>query len=141
MPLDAIAKVIQLAVAPVFLLMGVGAMLGVQTSRLARIMDRARALEPRLGEDNKASQALLGELRILARRARLINWAISLCVICAILIASVIVALFFSAFWPRDISSAIAVLFTAALLALIIGLLCFLREVHLATGSVRIGPY
>jgi hypothetical protein len=44
----AIAHVIQLAVAPVFLLTGVGAVLAVLTQRLARIIDRARVLEERL---------------------------------------------------------------------------------------------
>ena len=40
-----IVHLIQSAVAPVFLLSGVGVTLGVLTNRLARIVDRARYLE------------------------------------------------------------------------------------------------
>lgn len=141
MQLDAIAHVIQLSVAPVFLLTGVGAILGVLGNRLTRIVDRARTLEEHLRDtDDDAQPDLLIELRTLSRRARLINWAVSLCVISALLIPAVIVGLFVSAFWTHDTSVVVTVLFTAALLALIAGLLCFLREVQLATASLRIGP-
>jgi hypothetical protein len=139
--LDAIAHVIQLSVAPVFLLTGVGAILGVLGNRLTRIVDRARTLEEHLRDTGDAAQPdLVLELRTLSRRARLINWAVSLCVISALLIPAVIVGLFVSAFWTQDTSVVVTVLFTAALLALIAGLLCFLREVQLATASLRIGP-
>lgn len=141
MQLDSIAHVIQLSAAPVFLLVGAGAILGVQTSRLVRIVDRARDLESRLKKGSEAPEDFFAELRILSSRLRLINWAISLCVTCALLIASVIVTLFGGAFWAGDISIAAAVLFVAALLALIAGLLCFLREIYLSIASLRIGPY
>lgn len=138
---DVIAHVIQLSVAPVFLLTGVGAILGVMSNRLVRIVDRARTLEGQMGDSGDAAQPdLVVELRMLSRRARLINWAVSLCVVCALLIPAVIVGLFVSALWAQDTSRIVAVLFTGALLALIGGLLCFLREVQLATASLRIGP-
>jgi hypothetical protein len=143
MQLDVIAHVIQLSVAPVFLLTGVGAILGVLSNRLVRIVDRARTLEKQTAESGGAAQAqpeLLLELRTLSRRARLINLAVSLCVICALLIPAVIVGLFVSAIWVQDTTTIVAVLFTTALLALIAGLLCFLREVQLATATLRIGP-
>ena len=98
---------IQAAIAPVFLLSGVAAMLGVLTNRLARIVDRARALETRLEAHPESLPKLLGDLKVLARRARYINVAISLCTIAALLVALVVVTLFANAFLgveadPRD---------------------------------------
>ena len=133
---------IQLAVAPVFLLTGVGALLGVLTNRLARIIDRARTLEERLTRASAVDQDRMhGELRLLSQRARLINTAVSLCTICALLICAVIVALFVGAFLSTDLSIPIGLIFTGAMLALFSGLVSFLREIYLATRSLRIGPH
>ena len=131
----AIAHVIQQAVAPVFLLIGVGAILGVLTSRLARVVDRFRKLRAPEGDETPAHQA---EMATLSRRARWIHWAITLCTICALFICIVIAALFVGAELGRDSSGAISVLFVAAMLALIAGLLCFLREIALATGNIEV---
>ena len=133
---------IQLAVAPVFLLTGVAALLGVLTSRLARIIDRARTLEERVTVAAEPDQNRMhGELRLLSQRARMVNNAVSLCTICALLICAVIVALFVGAFLSTDLSIPIGFIFTGAMLALFSGLVSFLREVYLATRSLRIGPH
>lgn len=138
----AIGHVIQLAVAPVFLLTGVAALLGVLTNRLARIIDRARTLEDRVTRAAEPDQARMhGELRLLSQRARLINTAVSLCTICALLICAVIVALFVGAFLSTDLSIPIGLIFTGAMLALFWGLVTFLREIYVATRSLRIGPH
>jgi hypothetical protein len=137
----AIAHVIQLSVAPVFLLSGVSAMLGVLSHRLGRIIDRARSLEASL-ESAAVDRAepLRGELILLGRRARLVSHAISLCTICALLICAVVISLFLGAFFGTDVSNAIGVLFIAALTALGGGLLTFLREIYLGLRNLRIGP-
>jgi hypothetical protein len=138
----AIGHVIQLAVAPVFLLTGVSGLLAVLTNRLARIIDRARTLEERSTRVAAAEQdPLHAELRLLARRARLINSAVSLCTMCALLICAVIVALFVGAFLSTDLSLPIGLIFTGAMLALFWALVSFLREIYLATRSLRIGPH
>lgn len=134
-----VAHVIQLAVAPVFLLTGVGALLGVLTNRLARVIDRARVLEGLLpGADAIKQGAHRSELATLSRRGRLINRAISLCTTCALLICMVIVALFTGAFLAVDMSVLTGLLFICAMLALIGGLISFLREIHFAMGSAPI---
>jgi hypothetical protein len=134
----AVGHVIQLAVAPVFLLTGVSGLLGVLTNRLARIIDRARHLEERLERvDATHQERMHGELRLLSQRARLINTAVSLCTMCALLICGVIVALFVGAFLVTDVSVPIGLIFTAAMLALFIGLVSFLREIYVATRSLR----
>jgi hypothetical protein len=138
---SAIAHVIQLAVAPVFLLTGVGAMLGVLTNRLARIIDRARVLEDmHPSADAEGRLRLEGVLHTLASRAGLINRAISLCTTSALLVCAVIAALFVGAFLKTDLSVLVGLMFIAAMLALIGALVSFLREIHIAIRSVRIGP-
>jgi len=138
----ALGHVIQLAVAPVFLLSGVSGLLGVLTNRLARIIDRARHLEERAARVEEGEQERIHqELRLLSHRARLINTAVSLCTLCALLICAVIVALFVAAFLATNLTLVIGLIFTAAMLALFSGLVTFLREIHVATQSLRIGPH
>lgn len=136
-----IAHVIQLAVAPVFLLSGVGVTLTVLTNRLARIIDRARSLEAALANPaTPGEQAMHAELRTLSRRAQLVHRAITLCTTCALLICVVIVALFAGALVTRDLSALIILVFIAAMCAFIGGLVSFLLEIRTATASLRFGP-
>lgn len=136
---SSVALVIQLAVAPVFLLAGVGALLGVLAQRLARVIDRFHVLEKGLADESSAGEhaSMLLTMISLARRARLIHWAISLCTACDLLVCLVVVALFVGAEMQIDLSSTIAGLFVAAMLALIAGLSCFLREIALATSVIE----
>ena len=136
-----VAHVIQLAVAPVFLLTGVGAILAVLINRLARVVDRFRVLERMQPAGGNDAHAILDtEMAILSRRARLIHWAISLCTVCALFICIVIATLFTGSVLGADLSGTVAALFIAAMLALISGLLCFLREISLATGGIHVLP-
>jgi hypothetical protein len=137
--ISTVSHVIQLAVAPVFLLSGVGAILAVLINRLGRIVDRYRVLE------NNSSAAAAGEenltqleMAILARRARLIHWAISLCTVGALFICIVVAALFIGSMLHVSVSQLIALMFIGAMLSLIAGLLSFLREITLATGNIHV---
>ncbi len=137
---SAVAHVIQLAVAPVFLLLGIGSILVVLTNRLSRVIDRARIIGLRLeGASPVLQKATDAELGALSRRAKLINRAITLCTITALLVCTVIVILFLSAFLHFDASLWIALLFITAMLAFFFGLLSFLREIFIATANLRIG--
>ena len=138
---SSIAHAIQLAVAPVFLLTGIGALLNVMTSRLGRVIDRARFVERLWHEfDEKAQTAARKELRILARRARLANWAINLSACAALLICAVVATLFVDVFIATNLKWLAGAFFFVAMLVLIGGLVSFLREVYLATHTLRIGP-
>ena len=137
--ITAIAQMIQLAVAPVFLLSGIAAMLAVMTNRLARIVDRARALEQRLEGHPGSAPHLNADLAVLARRARYINVAISLCAIAALLVALVVVTLFANAFFESGLSLLIALLFVGAMVFLSAAFIAFFVEVRLATAALRIG--
>lgn len=125
-----VAHAIQQAVAPVFLLTGIGAFLSVLSGRLGRVIDRFRALEEKGGQNRN-------EMALLTARARWIHWAISLCTLSALFVCIVIAALFIGSELNRDPSRTIAFLFIAAMFALTAGLLCFLREIALATGIIR----
>ncbi|HYT54404.1 MAG TPA: DUF2721 domain-containing protein [Verrucomicrobiae bacterium] len=136
----AVAHAIQLAVAPVFLLSGIGAILVVMTNRLGRIIDRARVLEEKLDGASAILATLRADLGILSRRAKLISRAITLCTTTALLVCTVIAALFLSAFFRFDATISVALLFVAAMSTFFLGLVWFLREIYLATVTLRIGP-
>ena len=93
--------------APVFLLAGVGATLNVLASRIGRIIDRARIMEDRLPRRRRTiARDLHSRLRVLSRRATLINRAIALCVLCGLLVSLVVAALFVSASLRIDLAAA-----------------------------------
>ena len=140
--ITAVAHAIQLAVAPVFLLSGIGAMLAVLTNRLSRIIDRGRALEAQLAATSPDRAAHLhAELAALSRRAQLIGRAITLCTVTALLVCTVIATLFVAAFASFDASVPVALFFVAAMVAFFAGLVFFLREIFIATANLRIGPH
>jgi hypothetical protein len=134
-----VAQIIQLAVAPVFLLAGVGAFLNVCASRLARIVDRARGIEPRLlAARGREHDRLQGELRLLDRRIGIVNWAIFTSVLSAVLICAVVVLLFAAGLTGAHFGTAIALLFIASMIAIGAGFSIFLVETRIASRSVRI---
>ena len=124
-----VAHAIQQSVAPVFLLTGVGAILGVLSGRLGRVIDRFRTLDA-IDEDKRI--AYESEIAILLRRERWIHWAISLCTVCALFVCIVIAALFIGSELNKDPSGTVSMFFIAAMLALTAGLICFLREIAFA---------
>lgn len=137
-----IAQVIQLSVAPVFLLAGVGAIVNAMSTRLGRVIDRARALEPELeGADDGRAERIHRELATLSKRARLIGHGIALSVLCALLVTLLLIAAFLAAFLRTDLSYVLAGIFVAALAAFTGALVVFLREVFIATATLRIGPH
>jgi hypothetical protein len=140
-PLQGVGEVIRLAVAPVFLLSGVGIMLTLFTNRLARAIDRARELERNVALESEPgrAQALHESLANLARRGRLLSVAIALGTICALLVSIVIVVLFLGESFNMRINIVVDALFIVAMLSFIGAILCFLREVFIATTTLRIG--
>jgi MFS family permease len=137
-----LAQIIQLAVAPVFLLAGLGAFLNVCAGRLARIIDRARGLEPRILASRGAEHdRLVREVRMLDRRIRVVNAAIFTSVLAALIISAVVVLLFAAFLTGYRYGNAIALLFIAAMICTAMGFAIFLHETRLGTRSVRIGSH
>jgi CBS domain containing-hemolysin-like protein len=136
-----VAHLIQVALTPIFLISAIGVTLNVLTSRLSRIVDRARAMEneicaPNYQPDGRDLHAALG---VLARRARYINAAILLITLAALFIALVVVMLFVNAFVHWELSAFIAIMFILSMLALAGAFTAFLIEVRIATTTLRIG--
>lgn len=133
------AEVIRTATAPVFLLAGIGAFLNVCALRLARIVDRARDLEPKIlsGQDRERDRHL-SELRLLDRRMWIVHWAIALTVLSAALICAVVVLLFADPFIDPPLGPAIAILFIGSITSIGLGFVLFLIETHLGARAVRI---
>lgn len=137
--ISSVAAIIQLAVAPVFLLAGIGGILNVVAGRLARVVDRVRSLELDVPTaDPEVQQAELRELRILSRRMTACHWSIGLCTTAALLICLVVMVLFLADFISMDFGLPVSLLFVAAMASLTLGLLLFLFEVTVATRFVRV---
>ena len=126
-------QAIQLALGPVFLLTAIAGLLNVMTGRLARIIDRGRDLASESGE------AAQQELATLERRRHIASSAITACVLAALLVCMVIAALFLEVWISVPLKWLVGLFFFAATGALVVGLGYFLREVRMATETVRIG--
>jgi hypothetical protein len=135
-----IAHLIQSALAPVFLLTGVGTTLNVLTGRLSRAIDRARHLEEKLTHHPADAQQIHADLAVLARRTRYIHTAIAMCGCSAVLIALVVITLFANAFFGSGFAGTIAWLFVGAMVFITAAYIAFLIEVRMATRHFRIGP-
>lgn len=131
-----LGMIIQLAVAPVFLLAGIAGFLNVMSARLGRIIDRARALE---GLSKKEEQESGRELKVLWRRVNIIHWAIGCCTASALLVCFLIVSLFIARILTLNLALLAAGFFVAGLIFLIVALLLFLNEVRLSTRTLRLG--
>ena len=137
MPLSDVSHVIQLAIAPVFLLTAVGTLLNVLAGRLGRAVDRRRILTSCLADlDDTNATLARGELAFVARRVKIIYAAIALSVTSALLICLLIAMAFIDALSSVDLSRLVAVLFVLAMLGLIGSLVLFLREIYLGVNTV-----
>ncbi|MFK8014753.1 MAG: DUF2721 domain-containing protein [Gammaproteobacteria bacterium] len=136
-----IGRVIQLAITPVFTVAAIAGILGVLSTRLARIIDRARDIEKRIprARGEEQSQLLCVEAKSNWYRIRVINRAIQLSVSGALMICLVIVSLFVGQFTTINLSAFIAALFILAMLLVIGGLICLLIEIAHATRRMQLG--
>jgi hypothetical protein len=135
-----IAHAIQLALAPVFLLSGIAGFLGVLANRLSRVVDRARNLERDVRQATAPDPDHAREqLRVMARRSRFINVALTLATVSGLLIALVVGLLFSSTFMPINLAAYVAVLFVVSMTALVGAFLSFLIEVRIAIAALHIG--
>jgi len=133
-----ITRAIQLAVAPVFLLTAIGTLINALMGRLGRAVDRRRKLEELLSAfEGETRSSMDRELEVLARRIKLVLWAMAFAVFSALLVCVLIGTAFLGAFVSLDLSRPVAALFVMAIMALTACLLAFLREVYLAGMADR----
>jgi hypothetical protein len=133
-----ISGVIQLAVAPVFLLTAIGTLIAALNIRLGRAVDRRRDLEEKLPSIPPAEMpSAREELEVIARRIRFVYLAITCAVTSGLFVCLLIAGAFLGAFVRTDLSYPIGALFVFAMVALIGCLLLFLREIFLAVSAPR----
>lgn len=134
-----VAQTIQLVIAPVFLLAGIGAFLNVTAGRLARVVDRARAVEALvLTTRGREHDRHIKEITRLNRRMSVINWSIGLSVGSAMAVALLVILLFAAELTTLNLGGLVALLFILSMLLLAAGLSAFLIEVRLAARNIRI---
>lgn len=136
--ISAVAHVIQLSVAPVFLLAGIGSILNVLAHRLARVVDRARSIEAELRGTGGDRAALIAQLKVLDRRMATAHWAIGCCTASALSVCLVVAVLFLADTADRDWARVVTGMFITAMALIIAGLSLFLVEINIATRSVRV---
>lgn len=138
---DDITHVIQLSIAPVFLLTAIAGFVNALLGRLARAIDRRRTLDellPAYVAESETHAHMEYELRVLARRINMILWSLGLAVLSALLICMLIGVAFIGAYFEARLGgAAVAILFTGSILALTVCLLLFFREVMLAGHAVQ----
>lgn len=136
---EAVADTVRLALAPVFLLSGIGAFLNVCVGRLSRIVDRSRDIEPRLLASRGAEHdRWINELRVLDRRMHLVSWVTGLSVLSALLTCLVVALLFAASLTGTHFGTEIALLFIAAMLSIGAGFAIFLIETRIGARAVRV---
>lgn len=139
LPVATVANLIELAIAPVFLLAGIAGILNVLAQRLARVVDRGRSLERDfVSFDDATRERASEELLIIIRRMRIVNLAITACTASALFVCLVVAVLFVAELADIRFSRPVAVLFIIAMGLLIVGLTLLLAEIRLAARFVSI---
>lgn len=134
-----IAQTIQLALAPVFVLVALGNIMNLLSARLGRVVDRSRHLQEQHRATSGAEHdAIVREIRLVHRRILLINRAILLLVMSAVCIGCTVVLLFIEELFHTDLQPVAAGVFIVSVGLLMWALLLFLRETQLATEALRI---
>ena len=138
--LGAISHSIQLAVAPVFMLTAVAALLGALATRLARIIDRARTLEEKLEVDEvKHLDDIHSELKRLRQRGRIVNSSMIMLTLSAVSIGATVMGLFLVETVASRSSAIVPWTFLGGVFLFVLALLCFLVETLLAGKSLNFG--
>ena len=134
-----IPETIQQATAPVFFLAGIGAFMNVIAGRLARVVDRARLLEPLVLDATAHDRVqLIRELRVLEKRMNLASRAIYLCTASGLTVCLLIIMMFAEQLIRYDFSRYVAAMFVLGVVLLASGMVLFLRETRLAVAALHV---
>ncbi len=131
---ESLSKAIQLSVAPVFLLAGIGMLLNVSSGRLVRIVENARRAKESLDAGETVDDK---ERSTWRKRAQLIIRAIELLTAATLLISAVVAVLFLSVISRLNLTLVVVPMFIVAMVLLMLASLCFLREVRIASVHLR----
>lgn len=142
--INSISSLIELSVAPVFLLAGVAGLLNVFLGRLTRIIDKLESLDMFVHDrelkdkEYHPSQAVTTRRENLLKRMQNINLSIMFATATGLMIALVIISVFSSSVMSYHAESFISTLFVLAMIFLILSLVLFLREIYFTTSYIKI---
>ncbi|MFA3792470.1 DUF2721 domain-containing protein [Aliiglaciecola sp. SL4] len=139
---ESAVELIQLSLAPVFLIVGMGQMMNVMTGRLARIIDRARYFE-RIGDvdPSKITEKAKNELKALRRRMRFANWAVTFLTAAAVTVCMDVILLLINGLTVVNLDTTIISMFILGMILITGGLISFFLEVSVANASLKIPSY
>ena len=139
MTVDDLIPVLQIAIGPVILISGVGLLLLSMTNRFGRVIDRARLLADVLRKSPQEHRhRLVPQLRILSRRARLVQLSIIFAALSVLLAAFLIIALFLTALLDIDQTLLIVIIFIGCMTSLILSLILFIMDVNLSLNALEL---
>ncbi len=134
-----IAQTIQLALAPVFVLVAIGNILNLLSGRLGRVVDRSRQLQDRFTRtEGPDREELVAEIRMIDQRISLITRAIRLMVIAGLSIGVTVAVLFLEELVRLNLQRLAAATFLLAVGLLMWALVLFLREIQVSAQQLRI---
>lgn len=134
-----IAQTIQLALAPVFVLVAIGNILSLLSGRLGRVVDRSRQLQDRFTDtEGPDREELVAEIRMIDQRISLITRAIRLMVIGGLAIGVTVAVLFLEELVRLNLQRLAAATFLLAVGLLMWALVLFLREIQVSAQQLRI---
>lgn len=134
-----IAQTIQLALAPVFVLVAIGNIMNILTTRLGRIVDRSRQLQRLYGEtEGREHDAVVVEIRYVDRRIHLIGRALTMLVLSGLGIGVTVGVIFIGEMLNREFRTAAGSLFSISIGLLMVALIHLLRETRIVAESLRI---
>ena len=136
---DALLPIIQLAITPVILISGVGALMLTLTNRMGRIVDRTRNLALQVQQADAGSKAHLEtQLDILWRRAQLIRMAVTFAGLTMLVACGLVIVIFINAVLDRDLAVLLMLFFMASILLLIAALVAFLRDIYVSLHALKL---
>jgi hypothetical protein len=138
-PIEWFAKLLQLSVIPVVLISGVGLLLLSFTNRIARTIDRSRALAKEMRSISDEEQIQANEqLKILIRRSEYLRAAISFAALSILFASLMITGLFFLLFlqWPTE--HFVLLCFFISVLSIIGSMGLFLMDIFLTLKALKL---
>lgn len=134
-----IAQTIQLALAPVFMLVAIGNIMNLLSTRLGRVVDRSRALQDvHMMTEGPEHDAVVREIRAIARRIHLITRALFLLVLAGLAIGTTVAVLFLDEIAGFKLPLLAAAFFLGAIALIMWALMLFLAETRVAANQLRI---
>ncbi|HWQ25944.1 MAG TPA: DUF2721 domain-containing protein [Chlorobaculum sp.] len=134
-----LVPVLQTAIGPVILISGLGLLLLTMTNRLAKTIDRSRALLDRYDDLSESVKSKVDrEIMVLWKRARYVRTSILLATTTCLGAATLIILLFLTSLLQINVPLIIETIFIFSMFCLISALIFFLLDVNLTLSALRI---